>query len=120
MAKSSIPSAEEALAGMAKKGRTPMNKEGIAFTAPSASPKAGKLVSKGGAQAADPSAQGVGVRGMAAASHTDRNGAQYSITSRYMRQTSPEAGATQANGRLFQSAVKRTNPNFSAGVATSM
>ena len=50
MAKSSIPSPDEALAGMAKQGRTPMNKDGIGFTSPSASPKAGTLIKKKGAQ----------------------------------------------------------------------
>lgn len=113
MAKSSSP--EEALAGMAKNGRTPMGKSGAAFTSPSASPKAGKLVKKGGAQAADPYAQPVGKRSNVAASH----GAKYGITAKYMRQTSPEAGNTQANGRVFSSVMNRTSPNFEEGNRTS-
>jgi len=36
-----------------------------------------------------------------------------------MKQTSPEAGFTQANGRIFKSATMRTNPNFSDGASTS-
>ena len=115
MAKSSIPSPDEALAGMANAGRTPMGKSGAAFTSPSASPKAGKLVKKGGAQAADPYAQPVGTRKNVPASH----GASYGIRARYMRQTSPEAGATQANGRVFKSVINRTVPNFEEGNRTS-
>jgi hypothetical protein len=113
MAKSSNP--DEALAGMAKQGRTPMGKSGVAFTSPSASPKVGKLVKKGGAQAADPYAQPVGKRSNVSASH----GAKYAITSRYMKQTSPEAGLTQANGRTFSSVINRTSPNFEEGNRTS-
>lgn len=114
MAKSSS-SPDEALAGMAKAGRTPMGKSGTAFTSPSASPKAGKLVKKGGAQAADPYAQPVGKRSNVPASH----GASYGIRSRYTKQTSPEAGATQANGRVFKSVINRTTPNFEEGNRTS-
>jgi hypothetical protein len=46
MANSSIPSPEEALAGMAKTGspRQPMNKEGVKFSA--GVPKKGTLVKK--------------------------------------------------------------------------
>lgn len=116
MAKSSIPSPEEALAGMAAQGRTPMGKEGAKFSA--ARPKAGKLMPKGGAQAGDPYAQPVGVR-KNVPSTRDRNGAAYSIKTSYQKTTSPEAGLTQANGRVFKSVINRTNPNFSAGVETS-
>lgn len=115
MAKSSNSSPEEALAGMAKQGRTPMGKSGAAFTSPSASPKAGKLVKKGGAQAADPYAQPMGTRTNVPASH----GASYSIRAKYMKQTSPEAGMTQANGRRFSSVINRTSPNFEEGNSTS-
>ena len=117
MAKSSIPSPDEALAGMANSGRTPMGKSGAAFTSPSASPKAGKLMKKTGNAkgATDPYAQPVGTRKNVPASH----GASYGIRASYMRQTSPEAGATQANGRVFKSVVNRTVPNFEEGNRTS-
>jgi len=54
MAKSSIPSPEEALAGMAKTGapRQPMNKDGVKFSA--GKPKKGTLVKKGNTAAGDP------------------------------------------------------------------
>ncbi len=121
MAKSSNPSPEESLAGMAKTGapRKPMNRDGIKFTSPSASPEAGTLIKKKGAQAGDPYAQPMGTRSNVPASHSNRNGAQYRISSSYMKQTSPEAGFTQANGRIFKSATMRTNPNFSDGASTS-
>lgn len=115
MARSTSSNPDEALAGMAKQGRTPMGKSGVAFTSPSASPKAGKLVKKGGAQAADPYAQPVGTRKNVPASH----GASYGIRAKYMRQTSPEAGLTQANGRSFKSVINRTSPNFEEGNRTS-
>jgi hypothetical protein len=65
-----------------------MNRDGISFTSPSASPKAGTLIPKKGAQAADPTVQGTGMRTNIPAGK-DRNGAAYSIKSNYMRQTSP-------------------------------
>ena len=116
MAKSSIPSPEEALAGMAAQGRTPMNKDGVKFSA--GVPKKGTLVKKGNTAAGDPYAQPVGIRKNVPAGR-DRNGAAYGIKTSYLKATSPEAGMTQANGRKFKSAINRTNPNFSDGVATS-
>jgi hypothetical protein len=43
-------------------------------------------------------------------------GAAYGITAKIPAYKSPEAGATQGNGRLFQAAVKRTAPNFRDGI----
>jgi hypothetical protein len=43
-------------------------------------------------------------------------GAAYAITAKIPAYKSSEAGATQANGRLFQAAVNRTAPNFQDGV----
>lgn len=42
----------------------------------------------------------------------DRNGAAYRITMSTPPMTSPEAGATQANGRIIKSAVNRSLPEF--------
>lgn len=118
MAKSSIPSPEESLAGMAKTGspRQPINREGTKFTA--GVPKKGTLVKKGNTAAGDPYAQPMGIRKNVPASR-DRNGAAYSVRASYLKSNSPEAAATQANGRKFKSVINRTNPNFSDGVATS-
>ena len=45
-------------------------------------------------------------------------GAAYGITAKIPAYKSPEAGATQGNGRLFQAAVKRTAPNFRDGISS--
>lgn len=118
MANSSIPSPDEALAGMAKVGapRVPMGKDGVAFTAPSAGPTTGKLVGKGGAQAADPALGGTGSRGAVSA---ESLGASYRVTARYQKQTSPEAGATQANGIRIAPAIQRSKPAFDDGIGAS-
>jgi hypothetical protein len=47
---------------------------------------------------------------------TATSGAKYGINVSMPSYTSPESGATQGNGRLFQAAVKRTAPNFQDGV----
>lgn len=49
---------------------------------------------------------------------TATSGAKYGINVSMPSYTSPEAGATQGNGRLFQAAVKRTAPNFQDGVSS--
>ena len=46
-----------------------------------------------------------------------RAGARYGIKVGFQKQTSPEAGATQGNGRLIPPAVNRSKPNFTAGMA---
>jgi len=121
MAKSSIPSPDEALAGMAKQGREPMNKEGVKFSSPSASPKAGTLVKKKGAQAGDPYGSKGAPRSNVSATGQDRAGAAYSIKGgpRYTKMTDPAAGQTQANGRIISAAAKRDRKNFDAGAGTS-
>lgn len=96
--------------------RETMGKSGAAFTSPSASPKSGKLVPKKGAQASDPAAQSMGKRGT---SSPDKMGAAHTIKATYLRQTSPEAASTQANGRVFDAAIKRSSQSFGEGVSTS-
>ncbi len=122
MAKSAIPSPDEALAGMAKQGRKPMMKDGISFTSPSANPKAGTLFKKKGAQAGNPTGSGKGApRGYAPVSlpAQDRNGAAYSVKASYMKMTDPSAGATQANGKIIKTAAKRDRTNFDSGAGAS-
>lgn len=111
----------EALAGMAKQGRKPMNREGLKFSSPSASPKAGKLVSKkGNAKAGDPSGYGTKAnRSNVPASSADRNGAAYSIKASYMKTTDPAAGQTQANGIIIKTSVNRDRSNFDDGAGAS-
>jgi hypothetical protein len=121
MAKSSNPSPDEALAGMAKQGRTPMNKDGIKFSSPSASPKAGTLVPKKNTAAGDPYGSKGAPRSNVPATGQDRAGAAYSIKGgpRYTKMTDPAAGATQANGRIITTAAKRDRSNFDSGNGTS-
>jgi hypothetical protein len=121
MAKSSIPSPDEALAGMAKQGRTPMMKDGRKFTSPSAAPQAGTLIKKKNTAAGDPYAQPKPSRSNvpAASPAQDRNGAAYSIKARYTKLTDPAAGMTQANGRIIKTAMKRDRTNFDSGAGTS-
>ena len=121
MAKGSIPSPDEALAGMAKQGRTPMMKDGIKFTSPSASPEAGTLVKKKNTAAGDPYGSKGAPRSNVPATGQDRAGAAYSIKGapRYTKMTDPSAGATQANGRVISTAAKRDRANFDSGSGTS-
>jgi hypothetical protein len=44
-------------------------------------------------------------------------GARYGIRVKFQASTSPEAGKTQANGRILPAAMKSQSPSFSAGVA---
>ena len=46
-----------------------------------------------------------------------RSGARYGVKVGFQKQTSPEAGATQGNGRLIPAAINRSKPNFTAGMA---
>lgn len=100
---------------MAKQRQT-MGKEGAKFTSPSSSPKSGTLVAKKGAQAADPTAQATSKRGTTA---PDSMGAAHTIKAKYTRQTSPEAGETQANGRVMDPSIKRSADSFGQGMSTS-
>lgn len=109
---------DAALAGSANQGRVPMGKDGVAFSSPSAEPKSGTLVGKKGAQAGDPAATGVGVRSNVQYAG-ERKGAAYSIKASYLKQTSPEAGATQANGRIVSPSVIRSKDSFWQGNSTS-
>lgn len=73
----------------------------------------GTLVKKKGAQAADPSIKDAANRSATKA----RSGARYGVQVGFQKQTSPEAGATQGNGRLVPPATNRSKPNFTAGMA---
>lgn len=110
----------EALAGMAKQGRKPMNREGAAFTV--AQPKAGKLMpKKNQAKSGDLTGYGTKAnRENTLPSQAERNGAAYRpVTARYTKMTDPAAGQTQRNGIIVKPAVKRDRFNFDAGSAAS-
>ena len=74
----------------------------------------GTLVKKKGAQAADPTKQAKPSRNFVT-SEGARNGARYGVRVGFQKQVAPEAGATQANGRIISSAVNRQRPNFQDG-----
>lgn len=111
MAKSSIPSEEEALAGMASNSsvRKPSGREGTKFTAPSANPKKGKKVPYQSTAAGDPTGAGTKVNRKA----TEKMGASYSVGSKYMKQNEPSAGATMANAPIVPAVMQRQKANFS-------
>ena len=108
---------DAALAGMAKTGapRKPMGKDALSFTSPSAKPASGKLVTRGGAQAADPAVQGQGTRANVPYAG-ERQGAAHSIAVNIVKQNDPAAGLTQANGKTIPATTKR---NFGGGVDSS-
>ena len=89
---------------------------GSAPIAKTSAPKSGTLVKKSGNAKG-----GTDWTKQAAPSRTKvtaTSGAKYGINVSMPSYTSPEAGATQGNGRLFQAAVKRTAPNFQDGVSS--
>jgi hypothetical protein len=47
----------------------------------------------------------------------ERSGAAYGIQVGFEAHVAPEAGMTQANGRILQNAVNRSAPNFRTGMA---
>jgi hypothetical protein len=87
----------------------PSMKVDNASAAPSANTK---LMKKKNTAAGDPTK-------MAKPSRTHvkaTSGARYGVRVKFQKQESPEAGATQGNGRLFPSAIKRSAQNFGAGM----
>jgi hypothetical protein len=110
---------DEALAGMSSNGRTPMGKDGLSFSSPSANPASGTLVPKKNTAAGDPYAAGTKVNRVNKPYAGERKGAAYSIKASYMKNTDPAAGLTQANGRIVSPAVVRSTASFSEGSGTS-
>ena len=111
MARSNVPTPEEALAGMARIGnpRQPMGQTGFSFNSPTSesSPNT-KPVPRKNTQAGDPvgntKANRKAVMYDLPAGQGDRNGAKYRITAQFPPHSSPEAGATQAHGRIIGAA----------------
>lgn len=83
--------------------------------ASSAPSKNTTLVKKKGAQSAEPANMAKPSR----TNVTNSGGARYGVRVKMSGGTAPEAGATQGNGRLFAASVKRSKPNFSAGMEAS-
>lgn len=119
---SNIPSPDEALAGMARTGnpRQPMGTSGFTFNNASGAPsKNTHPMPKNHSKDADPTLA-PGQPGTHRYASYDRNGAHYGIVVNYSAQTSPEAGATQANGRIVRSVAAKSAPNFSDGASSSV
>ena len=120
MARSNITDPAEALAGMAKVGnpRQPMGQTGFSFNDPSGEPSPNtKPVAKKSGKSLDPTNPGTKKNRKAVmydlpAGKGDRNGAQYRITAQFPPHSSPEAGATQAHGRIIGAAGGQSG-NFS-------
>lgn len=120
MAKSSLPSPDEALAGMAKVGapRKPMGKDALKFTNASAT-GTGKttLVPKKNTAAGDPTAAGTKAsRSAGMASET--TGAAYKIAAHIYKPNDPAAGSVQANGRIISN-KKGDRSNYESGNSAS-
>jgi hypothetical protein len=75
-----------------------------------------KLVARQNAKANDPAFMPTGKRTYAP---YERNGAHYGVPVNFQAATSPEAAATQGNGRIFKPAIKRQAPNFQMGTMNS-
>jgi hypothetical protein len=78
-----------------------------------AKPENGTLVKKKNTAAGDPTKMAKPSRNKVTAT----SGARYGIRVKFQKSTAPEAAATQGNGRLLPSSVKRSAPNFSAGMS---
>jgi hypothetical protein len=85
----------------------------VDMTAPSAKPERGKLMKKKGAQAGDPTKMAKPSRPHVKAT----SGARYGVRVMFQKSEAPEAGATQANGRLLPSVMGIQAPSFKAGMA---
>lgn len=84
-----------------------------------AMPEKGKLMKKTGNAkgGTDPYKQAKPSRKNVLGQGARGTGARYGVRVKFQQTTAPEAGATQANGRMFSPAVRRQKPNFSAGSA---
>ena len=78
-----------------------------------AMPEKGTLVKKKNTAAGDPYKQPKPSR----TKTTATGGARYGIRVMFQKSTAPEAAATQGNGRILASSVKRSAPNFKDGMA---
>jgi hypothetical protein len=76
-------------------------------------PEKGTLVKKKNTAAGDPTKMAKPSRTKVKAT----SGARYGVRVKFQKSESPEAGATQANGRLLPSAMKAQAPSFSAGMS---
>lgn len=82
-----------------------------------AMPEKGTLVKKKNTAAGDPYAMAKPSRKNVMSPDATHAGARYGIRVKFQQTTAPEAGATQGNGRILPSAMKRQAPSFKEGMA---
>lgn len=109
-----------AIAGMAKVGNPRVPMGDAAFNSPVTytGSKNTKLVAKTNTAAGDnagPTGSRKGVIYPKPAGKGDRNGAAYRVSVALPGPVDPNAGNTQANGRIIRPAINRSSPNFSDG-----
>lgn len=81
-----------------------------ASAAPSSNTKSvGRKLAAGGAPE-------LGVKANKTSTTKVRSGARYGIRVKFAKQVAPEAGSTQANGKIIAPATNRQRPNFSSGM----
>lgn len=118
---------DEALAGMAKTGapRVPMGTDAIDSAQYPSATETGRatLVPRGNTAAGDPYAGPTNSRSNilspSVGGGPERNGARYAITVNTVIPTAPEAGATQASGRIVPPSVNRSRQVFDDGMGAS-
>jgi hypothetical protein len=117
---------DEALAGMSKVGapRVPMGTEAASSAQYPSATNTGRatLVPRKNTQAADPTLGPTNTRTIKPYTEVyglERNGARYAVTVNTVVPTAPEAGATQASGRILNSAITRSRQVFDDGMDSS-
>jgi hypothetical protein len=120
VARTSLSSPDESLAGMARVGapRQPMRTVNAHADNVSGSPVVGKSVRRKNTQAGNPT-------GQQTANHrtqkmAEKMGAQYGISAWVKPPVSPEAGATMMNARLMPTVIHRSKPNFQSAVSDAV
>jgi len=116
VARTNLGTPEEALAGMANNGRQPM---GMSFfkADPVSSTDIGRatLVPKNSGKSQDPYLMANPQRNPVM---YERNGAKYGVQVNITQPVMPEAGATQANGKIVPCCTKRSNDSFVSGMTS--
>ncbi|CAB4153345.1 hypothetical protein UFOVP621_121 [uncultured Caudovirales phage] len=118
---------DEALAGMAKTGapRVPMGTSAVDGAQYPSATETGRatLMPRKNTQAGDPTVGPTtrpgNILSPNAGSGPERNGARYSITVNTVIPTAPEAGATQASGRIVKPSTDRSRKVFDDGMGSS-
>lgn len=88
-------------------------KTSVDFENASAAPSSNtKLMKKKNTAAGDPTKMAKPAR----TNVKQTGGARYGVRVKFQKSEAPEAGATQANGRLFPAAIKRQSQSFGAGM----